>query len=791
MVVSTTGMARPKKKEIAKFVNFMGANYMDKLTATTTHLVSETVRSDKYVHAATNSLKIMHPDWVNDVWQKSCKTNDNVNAADEQFDRYKLPFFFGLCITSTGLKQDEKNAIKTLVEENGGRYSAPYNRTIDLLIMEENSIGSAKFKEALKHKKICLSPLWIYDSVDKAYALAFDNYIINELETPRVKASTPTKHNVSKFNPDHTQLSDISRITTLGRDITLNETEMSASTQAEYKKILASLTLTKAKKVGNVLDGFNVYLSGFTLAEVQQVGKILSFLGATRIDNANDQVTHVLVGAGDPKLFTELNDLNLEPVVLRLEWLSKVIESKQIPDEAEFEIEKPAKKTLATEKPSPASKRAINSLNETFKKPAPAIPKFSWCSERAEEVADQMKLINHYSEPVTENTENVSVVKVLAGKYVHVYGFADPLCSANAIEDCEQLGATLVDNTFNKEVDYVVTPSSLLTELKPAVKMYKNIVNDFWLEDSVEARECVEIRFIHRPVVKLKDNEKVLLGENFVVSNYKGKEREYIEQLVANLGGIYAEVLKRSDLSIIISPNSEGAKCASAIKWGYAVLPVEWLWQCMNRKERINETPYLIGGSKASSKNLLRRDSIVLSSQDNYNKTINKDFDPDDPPIENFAEDELTNIPATTDTETPKRLKRHSPVDQSPMTPNTPNLSISRLTSHMSTPRRKLVEATLREHQSKNAVSPRKMCLNKLINTPASKAQINLDESPALKRPELPDCMKPAKVNYSIRPDASPENQQFHKRKIEALDELYLSRSAQKKKRVELTPTVS
>lgn len=792
LVIAATNLPKEKKKEIKEIVNFMGGNYVDALKDCVTHLVSDSVGSIKYEMAAKNDVKIMHPDWVKKVWEKAMDTNVIISASDEQFDRYKLPIFFNLCVTSTGIKINERTNLKTLIEENGGRYSASFNNAIDILIMEKDQIGCEKFKAALKLGKICLTPAWIFDSIQSNYAMPFGDYQVVEPKPVNIiKASTPTKANnvtISKFNPDSTQLSNISRMTTFKADISINETLASnaskkfiapSSLQAEYKKILARITLQNAKKTGNLLDGFSFFLSGFTGDEQQLLSKVLSVLGATKLDAIDGQVSHVLVGASDSKLFGELDEHNIEPVILKIDWLLELVLQKSLVDESPFEIERHQREKPIPSKPSPASKKAMKSLGGTFKKPT--VPKLQLESRKQADLDIELELVSQYLEPAASmiSTEDSQIVPFLTGKYVFVYGCSDAIQSAQIIQECESLGASLVDSAFKNEVDYVITPSNLLLEFKPNIRSFKHAVNDLWIEESVEAGEAVKILFYHKPIAQMK--EKPLKDEIFVVTNYKGPSRTYINMMVEGMGGTYTEVLKKAENAIVISPVAEGRKFESAKIWNAAVLSVEWLVECMTKKRRVDETPFLIGGTKASSQNLTNNDSIIPSSQDI--------FDANDPPVENFPDNDDADADVTPIRAIPCRLLQDSPI----RTPVTPRLSISRHLVDMSTPQREVTKAAILNGMKNKVVSPRKQRLDQLINTPATKAR-KLAEEKASPRPELPECMRQPDKDYGIRPDSSPNTQWFHKRKLEGLDLNYLPRPDRKRGRVEeevKEPTVS
>lgn len=774
LVVCTSNLTREKKDKIRQLVNFMGGYFSEPLMEDCTHLISDSVTSEKYEHSARKGRKIMHIDWVLNVWQKTQGKAVNIVATDEQFDSFKLPIFYNLCLTTTGISVADRKQIQQLVEENGGAFSASFTSKVSMLLMEQSVIGCEKHKAAVKLKKYCLRPSWVMDSVANGYAMPLDDYTVHNPQV--MKASTPSKSlavNASRFNPDNTQLSDISRVTSFRDTFSLNETSTSMMQRrsmmpaVEYKQALAKVTLPAAKKVGNVLDGFNFYLSGFVADELQLLGKVLSALGGTKLDAMSEQVSHVLVGAPDAKLFTELDNNNVEPVVLKMEWLARVVEGKKLVPEGDYEVERTVK-PKSVPAASPASKKAMKSMSGVFKRPD--IPKLKLDMKERDE---ELELVSQYLEAgcnVSEASES-HLNPFLDGKTVFVCGYSDHVKSTETINELERLGATLVDADYHQEIDYVVTPFVCLSSFNSGVKRWKHIVSDIWLEQSAEAGKCVDVEFFHQPLIP--PAKEFLTGENFVVSNYTGAARTFIKELVKVLGGSHSEELNRSRKPILISPTAEGKKFVGAKAWNFSVLTADWLIESMKQKTRVDETPFLVGGTNASAKN---HTESVPSSQASPQQC----FDAHDPPVENFDD----NAGPFSIISTPVRRNQNEPTP-SPKTPDTPvnPLSISMLVADMPTPQRQITKAALLENQEKNIDSPRKKLLKQLMETPTTKVK-KPDDSP-LGQPNLPECMREPPFDYSLRPNSSPDAQWFHKRKMEGLDNNYLPRSAAKKTRVE------
>ena len=261
-----SGILAAEKRNLKTLVNYMGGYYSDQLTENCTHLVTGTVKSMKYLEAGKHKITIMHTDWVQDVWQKS-KISGSIVATSTEYDKYKLPVFFNLNVCSSGLTSVERHSVKSMIEENGGKYDGSFkSEIVDILIVDKAQTDSAKFKAAVRYKKECLTIDWVKDSIDQGYAL---NTSDPKYQVIGLKVSTPTKNdksvNIADFHGDQTNVCNISRIShiTTMSNCDINESVRStrsnfAVPQFKYKHQIAQLSVSEAKLAGLFLDGCNV-----------------------------------------------------------------------------------------------------------------------------------------------------------------------------------------------------------------------------------------------------------------------------------------------------------------------------------------------------------------------------------------------------------------------------------------------------------------------------------------------------------------------------------------------------
>lgn len=277
-----------KQNKYRRLVNYMGGQCIDVLADVVTHLVTDSVKTKKYEvnrqmpcirlfqiyshtlfslqNAVMNDIKIMKTSWIHDVWKHSCE--ENILATAEQFNCHKLPAFYNLNVTTTGLSKRDKTRIQALVSENGGKHFGEFSSNINIVIAKKNATETDKLKAALTSGKDCLQVEWIVDSAKRGCALPFDDYRI-ELQAKKT-TSTPTKRTYSQMNSssssielshiqyskvNETALSNVSTISDVsvmgGRTRKSND----AITVAPYKSILDNINIQEVKKAGTFLDG--------------------------------------------------------------------------------------------------------------------------------------------------------------------------------------------------------------------------------------------------------------------------------------------------------------------------------------------------------------------------------------------------------------------------------------------------------------------------------------------------------------------------------------------------------
>ncbi|EDW65947.1 DNA topoisomerase 2-binding protein 1 [Drosophila virilis] len=522
--ISASGISSKEKDELKKLIHWMGGHYFQNFGRNITHLISNTIKSNKYEHATLNDVPVMHVDWVQRVWECShsgSKSSSSIRATDQQFDKYRLPTFFGANITCSGLETAKKDAVMRLVNENGGIYHRAFrSQQVDIVITEQSKTDSDKYKAAVRFKKDILLPEWIFDSHERGYALPTKQYEVR----PRKQISTPTKQHAHLNAADNTQLSDLSRISFVsapGRrmcsdNTTVNETlssncstssgtgrvtrsgsgshlpakqllkqatagSSSSHKQQPYQQTLAEISPRKAKQAGNFLDGCCIYLSGFRNAEREKLHRVLNTGGATRYDDPHEGLTHIVVGQLEDSAHRQWQSEGLLPTVqvVRLEWLLESMRAGHLVSELPHRVHLPHA-CEAADAASPASKRTLRSMNHSFKQPTLPIKKklFEHAEAQLQPEPDpEPDLLTHYSqeqEPAMPLPAASSTQLSLTALTAAPSAAARPSALPVALPD---LSASTLSIDFDK-LDYLMGASVYVHEACFSSELYDQMLSE-------------------------------------------------------------------------------------------------------------------------------------------------------------------------------------------------------------------------------------------------------------------------------------------------------------------------
>jgi len=148
--------------------------------------------------AQEKEIPVMQASWVEAVFEAmggkaSLSTNSKetheVLATDQKFLNHVCPVFLNQVVSVSQLTKKERVAIQKLVTDNGGRYSPNLDKYVSILVLLTPQ--GDKYKAAKEWQTVeCVTPDYIYDSVQAGYSLKSEDYVCKQQGS-----STPTKGN--------------------------------------------------------------------------------------------------------------------------------------------------------------------------------------------------------------------------------------------------------------------------------------------------------------------------------------------------------------------------------------------------------------------------------------------------------------------------------------------------------------------------------------------------------------------------------------------------------------------
>ncbi len=154
-----SGMPDDYKEKAKSVLNMFGAKCVDLFSPNTGVLVVGAVGTKEFSDAVTkkeyNQVIIVTKDWVRECQKKYTLA---------KYSAYKVPPFYGLVVTCTEVTKEERDRIESIVNANGGKYSASFfkDKSTHLIAKDGNS---EKFSRAKEWRKRIVTTQWVDDCV--------------------------------------------------------------------------------------------------------------------------------------------------------------------------------------------------------------------------------------------------------------------------------------------------------------------------------------------------------------------------------------------------------------------------------------------------------------------------------------------------------------------------------------------------------------------------------------------------------------------------------------------------
>ncbi|XP_041974084.1 DNA topoisomerase 2-binding protein 1 [Aricia agestis] len=655
LVVTASGLTKQQKENVKRKVHWMGGLYNTVLTEETTHLVSDTVLSDKYNKAIERGIPVMKESWVEAVWETSLRLN--VNGSSSDFDKHKLPPFANLQVTTSGITKKEKQNIMKLVNENGGVFCGAFqSETTDVVVLTKEGVGSEKYKAALEYGKMCVLPAWVTESAARGVCLPLARYRVAGASTssPLAEHRLPDMSlNFSRITNarqpsnyvDESRTVDLSTIS--GGRMKLSQDTKRTSDSSMDKEIVEEfekLDMSDIKKAGPIFDGFCIWLTGVEGAWRERAASAVSRCGGVRYDAAHARVTHVV--AGSRVAAVSARAAAPHAPVLSAAWLVRSVRAGRVLDETEYLMEEaapitPVKKRPQVEAASPMSRRNLQLLRPPEPVPVPEVPDVPDVPDPRDEIVHHY-LSQNVPEPrektpepvkpqqpdVTEDLEDEpteEVEQIFRGMKIEVRGLDE--------ESVSEIGAEVAAAGGQLTLGRGDAGGRVLVPLD-----WPNADDDcvtvFWIKDCLQQQELLPVEYYHRPV-KLPQWEGSsgagpLAGVVASLSTYSGVERAFLDELAKLLGAktqlrfCRRNTAQSSASTHLICPTAAGDKYLGAVKWGLPAVRGEWLTACAATGTRVPEGPYLIGDTRAPPLPPTKEDPEITLDKDVSEKDKDK-----------------------------------------------------------------------------------------------------------------------------------------------------------------------
>ncbi|XP_069938324.1 DNA topoisomerase 2-binding protein 1 isoform X2 [Cherax quadricarinatus] len=589
LVITTSGFRKEAKAELQCLVERMAGIYLNIFHTNVTHVVANSVGSDKYFVAVKEETPIMTGEWVKAVWKAASEDfREDILATDEQFLSYACPVFKGLVICVSQMPRKEKEALKKIIEENGGTYSSTLDMSGTSVLIIPTPEGD-KYSYARNWRIQCLTPDWIYDSVEHGSAVQMDGYKVTNRG-----ASTPTS-DTSNANilPDISLCSTIN-MTAVSKMSQVNETVNMETSMALKKESVAdervnlgleaieNLDLQQALKAGVFLDGCKIFLFGFTTAHMEKLRRVLNAGGATRFNQLNESVSHVVLGKRGEELLSATQTWMAKPHVVYADWIIESIKQKRPADESPFAY-------LLDPESCNISKKAVKILKSST----------STSPNNNETFVDEEILNQYLKAPKYEDVKDVTVNEsanmsslpdsqasflpgIFSGKVFTVSGYSEETVE-DIVTGILDEGGKIVPLNYQGHVHF----SLLSTEGRGTIhSKAEEVISPVFIEDCLEKKE----------------GSKALADCSIAISTYKGKERSFLVNIATALGAVFQEVFAKKSSTAknikasthLVCPAAEGDKYRAAVKWGVPAVTRDWLLECARTLKKEPEDSFKV-----------------------------------------------------------------------------------------------------------------------------------------------------------------------------------------------------
>ncbi|XP_078433783.1 transcription coactivator isoform X2 [Wolffia australiana] len=634
--VLASGFDKEEKVKIEQLVTAMGGILVQKAALDVSFVIARNVLAAKYKWA----MHILKKPLVSLSWLHQCWAEHRVVPHDP----YRILPFSGLTICVTGIPADEREKMKTLITQNGGKYSADLTKKCTHLISDAPE--GDKYMVARKWGNIFLvNRKWFHQSITGKACLDENHYPVSRAPIPPIKPRSIMRDQASQdqsirmsesamsacfsdFDAATSQIassnpSDSNKFRTEDGDLVANST-------GDGQKFPCSVAKDSEDEDNDLyLSDCRILVIGFEGKDQRKLVKMIRNGGGTRHMLLTEKLTHIIVGAPSETEKKEVRHLAAYGVinVVKAVWLEDCEAMKKevpvsqrhsacdllLPREAAFSY----KVSTSSVAPETNNVKNMNSVSRV----GSSMAHFGNCSK--EGYPSAKALLRDASE-VSVMEENTSGSKKRSGlksepncgrsaetwhsrlqsnsnasgtpkRTQNVFDglrfcFSDSFPKDKRAEIEEWIaegGGLLVARPENAKYVIQSHGASRLSSYHHAVHSLKTTVSSHWIRFCLQEKCLLDIgsHVLFSPLpcqIPLAGFEEI----RFCVSQYEDKERLLLRNLCFTLGAKFTEKLTKK-VTHLICKFTSGPKYEAACTWGIQLVTAEWISECIKQNMRV------------------------------------------------------------------------------------------------------------------------------------------------------------------------------------------------------------
>ncbi len=474
---------------------------------------------------------------------------------------------------------EERNKIMEIVKTNGGAYSPALKLNVVntfLLLKEPNG---EKFKYAQIKRIPCLNIQWLYDSVEKGYALPEDKYVIRSDSQNCATNPTPQRSYVEnglKSKPNNQINSFSTNNLSQSLEIVYNncvESNVSlveTSTQ-DIIRLIDSLVSNETEE--HFLEGCVIFVIGFDRQVIERVKTAVISCGSIFLNEFKSIASHAIIGPNFNQSDMDLLSSN-KICKVTIDWLFDCLRQKECCDAIKYQFK--------DSKDGENSKSKNSKSNET--QDLFSLPLRNSCIESARRAYESK--IKKVFEEKAKSPKHKSLAKR--------YNEEEPI--------------QWIDRRDDSPEERPYFPSAYESNLE---KKSENS-NDLQLSDENEVQiikdQSIENELIVNQSSDSNKTEEITIpsvSRGFMFSGYDEQTKSEFAQIVYDLKGFVVDSTQVLDsvTHLIIRDPSATEKTLSAIASGIYILKEDFLFESKKNSCFVNEEQFEWGFALSNSCN--------------------------------------------------------------------------------------------------------------------------------------------------------------------------------------------